>query len=103
MVQRARPIGLSFVLRNIGFLLTDGLCASRKAENHLNEAIKHAQEIGAVGMLGQANLELGLLYRATRRLKQARGCILRSIELFEACGTSGYLDAAQRALKDLGT
>jgi hypothetical protein len=46
--------------------------ARKKAERYFNDAIKLSREIGAKGFLGQALLNLGLLYKAKKRSDSAK-------------------------------
>ena len=68
------------------------------AEQHLNVAIKIAEQIGAQGILGQSYLTLGLLYKAKKNDDQATKCICLAIKLFENCGANIYLKQAREAL-----
>jgi class 3 adenylate cyclase/tetratricopeptide (TPR) repeat protein len=75
--------------------------ASEKAEEHINKAIEVAQEIGARGTLGMAQLDLGLLYKARGERDQARQCISTAIGVFEQCEAETYLRQAKQALETL--
>ena len=101
IVERAVPMSLSTIAKNIGFLVKHVPFASKKAEEHFNKAIEVAKEIGGKATLGQAYLGLGLLHKATKRRNQARDCISRASQLFEECGTVGFLEKAKEALASL--
>jgi tetratricopeptide (TPR) repeat protein len=101
IVERAAPMSLSTVAKNIGFLVKNVPFASKKAEEHLNKAIEVSKEIGAKGILGQTYLRLGLLRKATKRRDQARDCISQAIQVFEECGAEGPLEKAKEALGSL--
>jgi tetratricopeptide (TPR) repeat protein len=101
IVERAAPMSLSTVAKNIGFLVKNVPFASKKAEEHLNKAIEVSKEIGAKGILGQAYLRLGLLHKATKRRDQARDCISLAIQVFKECGTEGPLGEAKETLASL--
>ena len=101
VVQGEGPKTLSFLAKNIGFLMKDVPFASQKAEAHFNKAIETAKEIGAKGMLGRAYLDLYLLHRAKRRKDQAQECILKAIQIFEECEAETYLKQAKEALASL--
>jgi tetratricopeptide (TPR) repeat protein len=101
IVERKGSISLSTMARNIGFLVKDLPLASQKAEDHLNESIKAAREIGADGILGQAYLHLGFLHRTNGKKDQARQCISTAIQVFEQCEAEVYLGQARETLEDL--
>jgi tetratricopeptide (TPR) repeat protein len=93
---------LSIMTKNFSFLVKNVPFAGKKAEEHFNKAIDLFQEIGVKGFLGQANLSLGLLYKATKRTDQARQCILEAINIFQECEAEDYLKQAKETLKSLG-
>jgi class 3 adenylate cyclase/tetratricopeptide (TPR) repeat protein len=93
---------LSIMVKNIGFLAKTVPFASKKAEKHYNKAIELLKEIGMKGFLGQAYLDLGLLYKTTRKTDQARQCLLEAIDLFKECEAAGWLKQANEALDSLG-
>ena len=101
MVEGAKPINLSMMAKNIGFLVKNVPFASKKTEDHCNKAIEVAKEIGAKGILGEAYLDLGLLHKAKGRKDKARECILEAINYFTQCEAEGYLIQAKDALVDL--
>ena len=67
IVQGAGPKSISILAKNIRFLVREVPFAYKKAEEHFNNAIEVAKEIGARGILGQAYLDLGLLHQTTYR------------------------------------
>jgi tetratricopeptide (TPR) repeat protein len=77
------------------------LISSKKAEEYLNIAIAVAEEIGAKGLLGQAYLELGALYKAKRKTAQARKYISKAINVFQQCEAEEYLKQARDTLASL--
>jgi tetratricopeptide (TPR) repeat protein len=87
--------------KNIGFLLKYVPYAGKKAEEHFNKSIELFKEIGAKSSLGQVYLSLGMLYRATKRMDQARQCILNSIDIFQECEAEGWLKQANEALESI--
>jgi len=101
IVERKGPISLSAMAKNIGFMVKNVPFASKKAEDHLNESIKAAKEIGAKSTLGQACLDLGFLHRANGQRDQARECISTAIQAFQQCEAEVYLRQATDALDDL--
>jgi hypothetical protein len=72
--------------------------AGRKAEEYLKKSAEVASQIGAIGILGQAFLGLGMLYKARGKTDVAGKYISEAIEAFEKCGATGYLKQAKEAL-----
>lgn len=101
MVEAAEPIRITMMLKNIGFLIRNLPFAAKKAEQHLQRAIEMAKEIEAKGTLGQAYLDLGLLYKAKKKPDQAKECIFEAITIFKDCGAEGFLERARGALASL--
>jgi hypothetical protein len=101
MVERAAPVKLTTVLRNIGFLVKNVPFAAKKAENHFNKTIEISREIGAKYFMGLSYLDLGLLYRVKGEKARARECLTNAIELFEQCELENWLKRAREALASL--
>jgi tetratricopeptide (TPR) repeat protein len=95
-------IGLSTAARNIGFLIREVPFASKKAEDHFNESIRVAKEVGIKSILGQAYLNLGLLHKVKGRTDKARECISNAVQVFEQCEADYYRKQASEALASLG-
>jgi tetratricopeptide (TPR) repeat protein len=74
------------------------LVAGRKAEEHLKKSAEVARQIGAISVLGQASLGLGLLYKTKRKTDQAKIYFSEAIEAFEKSGAEGYLKQARETL-----
>jgi len=98
IILKAGPKSLSFIARNIGFLVRSIPFADRKAEAHLEQAIEVAKEIGAKGIYGQACLDLGRLHKAKGRRKIAKSFISEAIQIFEQCEAEVYLKQAKEVL-----
>jgi tetratricopeptide (TPR) repeat protein len=101
MVLGEGPKTLSFLAKNIVFLIKSFPRASEKAEYHLNKAIETAKEIGAKLILGQAYHDLGLLHKAKKRSEKAKECISAAIEVFKQCKAEVSLKQANEALESL--
>ena len=95
------PRSLSFLAKNIGFLVKSIPFASQKAEACFHKAIEAAKEMGAKGILGQAYLDLGLLHKSKGRQEQARKCFSDAIQIFQEYGSEAYLKQAQDALASM--
>jgi len=102
MVEKAAPVKLTTVIRNIGFLAKNAPFAARKAESHLNKAIEVFREIGAQSLMGRAYLDIGLLHRVKGEKARSRECLSTAIELFEQYELENYLKQAREALASLG-
>jgi tetratricopeptide (TPR) repeat protein len=74
------------------------LVAGRKAEEYFKKSVEVARQIGAIGILGQASLGLGLLYKTRGKTDEAKKYISEAIEAFGKCGAEGYLKQARDAL-----
>jgi class 3 adenylate cyclase/tetratricopeptide (TPR) repeat protein len=101
IAERAEPINLSKIAKNIGFLVKNVPFASKKAEKHFKKVIEVAEEMGAKPIMGGACLDLGLLYKALGRKDKANKYISRALNLFEQCGSDVYLKQANEALESL--
>ena len=65
LVASQSRVTLGLVARNIGFLARNALTAATVAEAHFKRAISICEESSAIGSLGEANLGLSQLYKAT--------------------------------------
>jgi class 3 adenylate cyclase len=101
IAERSGPMSLSAMAKNIGFVVKNVPFASKKAEDHFNQAIKVAKEIGAKGTMGMACLDLGLLNRIRGKTEQARKYISEAIQIFEETGADAFLKRAKEALASL--
>jgi class 3 adenylate cyclase/tetratricopeptide (TPR) repeat protein len=101
IADRAEPISLCAMAKNIGFLIKNVPFASKKAEEHFNRAIEVAKEIGAKGTMGMAYLDLGLLYKAKGKTDQAKKWIFDAIHIFEQTEAEGFLKQAKEALASI--
>jgi predicted ATPase len=98
----AGPISLSFLAKNMGFLVKNVPFAGKKAEAFFKKAIQRAKQDGAKGILGQAYLDLGHLYRAKKRDDRARECISEAVHIFGQIGAEVHLKKAKDALENMG-
>jgi tetratricopeptide (TPR) repeat protein len=101
IVKGEGPKSLSFLAKNIGFIIKNVPAAAKKAEAHLNRAIELAEEIGANGVLGEAYLDLGRLHKAKNKTDQARDCFSKAIKIFEQNKAEVFLKQAKEALGSL--
>jgi tetratricopeptide (TPR) repeat protein len=86
------------MFKNIGFIIKNVPSAAKKGEAHLNRAIESAKAIGAKGILGEAYLDLGLLYKAKGEKNKARELLSKGVEVFEHCGAEVFMKQAKEAL-----
>ena len=98
MAQRKGSMTFSILARNLRFIMRNILVAGRKAEEYLKESIEVACQIGAIGILGQASLGLGLLFKTRGKTGEAEKYFSEAIEIFEKSGAEGYLKQAKEAL-----
>ena len=90
------------MVKNIGFLIKNVPLARKKAESHFYKAIELAKEIGAMGLWGQAYLDLGILYKEKKHPIKAKECISEAIKIFEKCDSELFLKQAREVLDSLG-
>lgn len=98
IAQGRGPTDISFLARNLGFMMRNILVAGRKAEEYLKKSADVAKQIGAIAILGQAYLGLGVLYKSRGKTGEAGKYFSDAIEAFEKCGAEGYLKQAREAL-----
>jgi tetratricopeptide (TPR) repeat protein len=101
IAEGSGPISLSAMAKNIGFLIQNVPFASKKAEEHFNRAIEVSREIGAKRTMGEAYLDLGLLYKMKGKTGQAKKCVSEAIQIFEQTEAEGFLKQAKEALASL--
>jgi len=101
-IRKTKPKSISFLAKNMGFLMRTMPLASKKAENHFRESIAVAKKIGAKHVWGMSALGLGLLYQKKRRPEEAREYLSRAVALFEECEAGTYLKRAKETLASLG-
>jgi tetratricopeptide (TPR) repeat protein len=101
MVEGARPLELSTMARNIGFLVKTFPFAAKKAEDHFNRSIEIANQIGAKGIAGEAYLDLGRLHRSKGKNDQAKACISKAVQTFKECEAEAFLRLANESLASL--
>ena len=101
IAMREGDLSFAMVLRNLPFLLVYLPRAAKHAEHHFKTAIRMAGQTNALGIKGQASLDLGRLYQTRKRKHLAVPLIKESIGLFEQLGADGHLKRAQSALNTL--
>jgi class 3 adenylate cyclase/tetratricopeptide (TPR) repeat protein len=101
IAERAEPIDLKKIVRNIGFITANVPFASKKAEGHFKKVLKVAEEMGAKTILGGACLDLGILYKANKKKDQAKKFISKAVKLFEQCDADVYLKQANETMESL--
>jgi tetratricopeptide (TPR) repeat protein len=95
------PRDFRFVMQNFVFLVRNLPFAGQKSEYHLKRAIEASKEAGAIATLSQAYFDLALLYKAKKRVDEAKNCLYEAIRIFEQCSAEVYLRKAQEALSSL--
>jgi class 3 adenylate cyclase/tetratricopeptide (TPR) repeat protein len=95
--------GLSFYLRNLGFLVKNAPYAGKKAEKHLTKAVELAELTNAQGFLGQPLMQLGLLFKLKGKTEKSRQCLADAIRVFTDCGLEAYAQRAGELLESLAS
>ncbi|WP_155319866.1 adenylate/guanylate cyclase domain-containing protein [Desulfosarcina alkanivorans] len=86
------------VLKNLSFFLVNLPRAARHAEHHFKTAIRIASQINAMGIKGQACLDLGRLYLSRKNHDLALPLIKESIALFKQLGADSHQQRATAVL-----
>jgi hypothetical protein len=73
--------------------------ASRKAESHFVNAIEKAKLCGAGGLLGQAHLGLGQLYKARKMNSEATEQVAEAITVFKELQSETHYNTAVKVLE----
>ena len=101
IIKGKKPISPMMIIKNLGFIIKNVPFAVKKAEVHFNRAIALAKEIGAKGVMGQAHLNLGILYKLKKRNSEAIEHFEKAIPIFEETGAYVFLKQAKEALASL--
>ncbi len=101
IVDKSAPVSLNTLVKNVGFVIKNVPSAAKKAAAHFNQALKIAEEIGAIIIQGETYLSLGRLHQAKGRIDEARDCFSKAAGMFEECESEGYLKQANEAIASL--
>ncbi len=99
MVLREVTLPLGTLVRNLGFMLTAGPFAARRARRHLEAAAQLARDVGALGVLARSLLDLGLLARAQGRAPEARAHLEEAHGVAEPLEAPGLAERIRAALQ----
>ncbi|MCU0590872.1 MAG: hypothetical protein MUC57_05295 [Desulfobacterales bacterium] len=102
IIEGSGPKSFSFLFKNIWSLIKLVPCAARKAEEHFNNEIRIADEIGAKGLIAQAYFGLGLVHKAKKRMEMARENIIKAVDIFEEIEADGFLMQSKKVLSSIG-
>ncbi len=101
IAEKAEPIPLSKIAKNVGFLVKNVPFARKKAKLHLKKVISLAEEMESKPITGSACLDLGILYMLLKKKNQANKYVSKAMRLFDECGSDVYLKQARNVLKSL--
>jgi class 3 adenylate cyclase/tetratricopeptide (TPR) repeat protein len=101
MVEGGRPVRFSALVKNIGFIMKHAPKAGKKSEGHLKNAIEIATRIRADGLIGQASLNLGILYKAKQKNLLAKEYLSAAIKIFTKGESHVFLKQAKEILASL--
>jgi tetratricopeptide (TPR) repeat protein len=101
MVKGTMPVNLLTILKNIGFICKNVPFAAKKAELQLKNSIRNSESIGAMGIVGQAYLGLGILHQLKKRNERAQNRFSSAIQIFKKTGAYIFLKQAKESLESL--
>ena len=99
--KKSQPISFLTMIKNPGFILKHVFFAAQKAEKHLKKIVSMGAQKDAIGLVAQANLELGILYKHQKRYNEAHQNLNEAIQIFNEIGASIFLDQAKDELAGL--
>jgi tetratricopeptide (TPR) repeat protein len=97
---------LRLLLRNLRFILRTLPRAARKAQYHLNEAIRRARALEMPGVLARALLDLSMFYQSRKRMAAARISLEETRDITERWASppmQAKICAALASLNDLAS
>ena len=86
---------LGVIAKNIGFVARHAPFAVIRAIRHFNNFIEKGSALNAKGFVGQAHLELGLVYSRRKKPAKARNHLKIAIQVFQECEADVFLKQAQ--------
>ena len=101
IIKGEKPIRPMTIIKNIGFIVQNVPQAEKKALAQYTRAIETAQEIGALGIVGQAYNDIGKIHAIKKRYQLAKDHFEQAIYIFEKVGAYAYLEQARRELARL--
>jgi hypothetical protein len=103
ILKNENPIRPMTVIKNIGFMIKNVPQAEKKGVANFKRAIESAQEIGAIGTVGQAHLGIGTIHALKQRPELAKDHLKQAIHIFEKTGAYAFLKQAQQHLESLNS
>jgi class 3 adenylate cyclase/tetratricopeptide (TPR) repeat protein len=94
-------LGLTSIIKNIGFVARNVPNALKKAEQFLVKTIENGKNVGSNFLVSHASYDLGLAYKAKRKWKEAREYLSLSKETFKLMGADVNLKKVQDQLRTL--
>lgn len=101
MVESDKPVRFTTLLKNLVFIIKHVPKAGKKSEGHFKKAIEIATRIHADGLIGQASLNLGILFKAKRQNQLAKGYLSAAIKIFTKGESRAFLKQAKETLASL--
>jgi len=89
------------MFKNLGFILRHALFADRGAQKHLMNVIASGEKKGAVGLIAQANLDLGILHKLKNRNQLARQHLKEAMRIFDETGAYAFLEKTKLELNEI--
>lgn len=102
IMQKNKPVRISTVLKNMGFIIKNVPWADKKAISYYGQTIDLAEETGAIGIMAQAHLDLGILHKIKKRNDMAKKHLEKAIKVFQEIDAHIFLKQAKEELNALG-
>ena len=101
IIKGEKPIAPMTVIKNIGFILQNVPQAANKAINHYRHAIETAQEVGALGIVGQAHRDIGKIHALKKRYQLAEEHFEEALHIFEKVGAYGFAEQVRNEIAEV--
>jgi tetratricopeptide (TPR) repeat protein len=100
-VKREKPVPFLTLIKNPGFILQHAPFAAKQAEKYLIKTITLGKNIGTIGIVAQAQLDLGSFYKIKKQYQEARKHLEEAIQIFDETGAYAFLKQAKAELDSI--
>ena len=98
IVKGEKQTSFLTLIRNPGFIMRHAPFATKRAEKYMLKAITFGKTIGAIGIVAQVHMDLGIFYKLKKRYQDARYHLEKAIKVFNETGAYVFLDQAEAEL-----